>query len=372
MTAIANLNVMLAADVVGYSRLVEADAEDAPSRLEAHRHQFVHDKAAEHHGRILRATDDKLLIEFSSPVEAVRCAVEMQQEMIDRNLGASPERRITFRIGVDIGKATTNEDLISRAVAVLPVDQLATLVKPDNPIYGDGAEIALRLAALAAPGGICISGTVWEAICDRLPYAFEEIGEQKLDSRAAPVRCYAMSAASVASKPHFTVQTRRGAVGRTLWLRRAAAATTLVATVAVWAVALWVWLGANSPTAPVPARTTADSHVPAVSTTVTTEAQTPSASEASVASNTAADRTIQPPSALQVPLTSNTAEDRSAQASSPPPRLPAVGAAVIRGKETPSTRQTTTDSGPPVIRGIQGLSAVQTTPGNGTVVVRGR
>src|SRR5271155_1119643 len=196
--------VMLAAEVVDYSRSIRADEKGTLEQLEAHRDQFVYPKIAEHSGRILGATGDCLLVAFESPTEAVRCAVELQSGMIDRNIRTLPDRRITFRVGVTAGQVTANDDdLVSRAVAALPRDTLATLIKPGAEFYGEHGNIAVRLAALAEPAGICISGTVQDAIRDQLPYMFEDIGKQNLEPRAAPVHCYAMNPDSVASSLRF-------------------------------------------------------------------------------------------------------------------------------------------------------------------------
>jgi adenylate cyclase len=117
----------------------------------------------------------------------------MQRSMTDRNIGIAPDRRITLRIG--IGEVTAiGDDLVSRAVAALPVETIATLLKPGTEIYNDSGSIAVRLAALADPGGICISGMVRDAVRDQLPYTFEDSGKQNLESRAARVLCYTMRA----------------------------------------------------------------------------------------------------------------------------------------------------------------------------------
>ncbi len=124
-----------------------------------------------------------MLVEFSSVVDAVRCAVEIQRAMVDRNAEIAEDKRITFRIGVNLGDVIVDGD----------------------DIYGDGVNIAARLEALAEPGGICISRTVRDQIGDRLPYAFEDMGEQSVKNIAQPVHAYAMSAAAVASLPEVTI-----------------------------------------------------------------------------------------------------------------------------------------------------------------------
>jgi adenylate cyclase len=348
MAATGRLIAILAADVVGYSGLIGTDGEGTLERLEAHRHQLVYPKITEHHGHIVRATGDSLLVEFASPTEAVRCAVAVQRGMIDRNIGTAPDRRITYRVGVNIGEVTAiGDDLVSRTVAALPTDKLASLIKPGTKIYGDGGSIAVRVAALADPAGICISGTVRDAIRDQLPYTFEDIGKQNLDTRAAPVQCYAMSADSVASRPRVAAQKQRGSTSRRMRLRSAAAASVF-AMVGICAVALWAWFGANSSTALIPALVTVGSHMPSVG-------------------STAADSDTQAPSPPQPPPVSNKVADRDTQARS----LPNIGAAVVRGKQPPSALQTAPNSGTAVVRGNQAPSAVQITPDSGTAVVRG-
>src|ERR1700730_13348973 len=103
MTVTRKLAAILAADVVGYSRLMGIDEEGTLEQLKAHRRELIDPKIAEHHGRIVKTTGDGMLVEFASPVEAVRCAVEIQRRMIDRNVPEQPERRITFRVGINLG-----------------------------------------------------------------------------------------------------------------------------------------------------------------------------------------------------------------------------------------------------------------------------
>src|SRR5580704_5994201 len=204
MAAIDRLIVTLAAEVVDYLRLIRADEEGALEQLEAHRNQFVYPKIAEHSGRLVRATGDCLLVEFESPTEAVRCAVELQRGMVDRNIRTLPNRRITFRIGVSVGEVTANDDdLVSRAVAALSRDSLAPLIKPGSEFYGEPGNMAVRLAELARPAGICITDAVQDAIRDRLPYVFEDIGKHNVEIGAAPVNCYAVNADFVAFKPRL-------------------------------------------------------------------------------------------------------------------------------------------------------------------------
>src|ERR1700720_2265009 len=177
------LAAILAADVVGYSRLMGADEEGTLETLKAHRRELVDPKIRENHGRIVKTTGDGMLVEFPSVVDAVRCAVEIQRAMVDRNAETAEDQRITFRIGVNLGDVIADGD----------------------DIYGDGVNIAARLEALAEPGGICISRTVRDHIGDRLPYIFEDIGEQSVKNIAQPVHAYALGAAAVASLPEVTI-----------------------------------------------------------------------------------------------------------------------------------------------------------------------
>jgi adenylate cyclase len=179
MTTTRRLAAILAADVAGYSRLMGVDEEGTLQRLKAHRRQLVDPKIEEHHGRIVKTTGDGMLVEFPSVVDAVRCAAEIQRATADRDLEMAQLRRIRFRIGINLG------DII---------------VEGDD-IFGDGVNVAARLEALAEPGGICISRMVRDQIRDKLPYAFEDLGEQGVKNIARPVRVFAMSAGAVETLP---------------------------------------------------------------------------------------------------------------------------------------------------------------------------
>jgi TolB-like protein/class 3 adenylate cyclase/Tfp pilus assembly protein PilF len=176
----------LAADVAGYSRLMGADEEGTHERVQAHLRELVDPKITEHRGRIVKNTGDGVLAEFASVVDAVRCAVEVQRGMVDREPEVPDERRIRFRIGVNLG------DII--------VEQ--------HDIFGDGVNVAARLETLAEPGGICISRTVRDQIRDKLPYSLQDMGEQSVKNIARPVRTYALSADIVAALPRVAVPIR--------------------------------------------------------------------------------------------------------------------------------------------------------------------
>jgi len=168
MTATRRLTAILAADVAGYSRLMGADEEGTHERLKALRRELVDPKIAEHHGRLVKTTGDGMLVEFPSVVDAVRCAVEVQQAMAERNSGVDADNRIELRIGINLGDV---------------------IVEPDD-IYGDGVNIAARIEALADPGGVLVSNTVYDQVRDRLPFVFEDLGEQQVKNIARPVRVY--------------------------------------------------------------------------------------------------------------------------------------------------------------------------------------
>jgi len=179
MPAVRRLAAILAADVAGYSRLMGADEEGTHERLKAHRRELVEPKIAEHSGRIVKTTGDGLLAEFASVVDAVRYAAEVQRAMIDREAGIPEDRRIRFRIGINLGDIIVEED----------------------DIFGDGVNVAARLEALAEPDGICISRVVRDQIRDRLAYAFEDLGEQSVKNIARPVRVYALRPEAIAGLP---------------------------------------------------------------------------------------------------------------------------------------------------------------------------
>src|SRR5215469_1916773 len=166
MASTRRLAAILAADVAGYSRLMGADEEGTHERLKAHFGELVNPKIEEHRGRIVKNTGDGLLAEFPSVVDAVRCAVEVQRAMVDREPDVPEERRIRFRIGVNLGD----------------------VIVEDHDIFGDGINVAARLEALAEPGGLCISRMVHDQIRDKLPYSFEDLGGQSVKNITRPVR----------------------------------------------------------------------------------------------------------------------------------------------------------------------------------------
>jgi TolB-like protein/class 3 adenylate cyclase len=162
------LTAILAADVAGYSRLTGLDEEGTHVQLQDHLRTLVDPKIAEHRGRVVKNTGDGMLAEFSSVVDAMRCALDVQRGMVDRNVNVPLEKRIEFRIGINVG------DII--------IDR--------GDIFGDGVNVAARLEGLAEPGGICVSARVREYAQDQLNMIFEDVGEQQLKNIARPVRAY--------------------------------------------------------------------------------------------------------------------------------------------------------------------------------------
>ena len=169
MTETRKLAAILVSDVVGYSKLAGADEERTLARLRALRSDLIDPTIALHHGRVVKRTGDGILIEFRSVVDAVRCAIEVQNGMVERNAGLPPERRIEFRVGVHLG------DVVEEA---------------DGDLMGDGVNIAARLEGIAEPGGICLSEDAYRQVRGKVSEAFSDCGEQQLKNIAQPVRAY--------------------------------------------------------------------------------------------------------------------------------------------------------------------------------------
>jgi adenylate cyclase len=217
MPPVRRLTAILAADVAGYSRLMGADEEGTHERLKTHLRELVEPKIKEHRGHTVKNTGDGLLAEFASVVDAVRCAAEVQRAMADRNAETPEDKRITFRIGVNLGDVIVEE----------------------HDIFGDGVNVAARLEALAEPGGVCISRVVRDQIRDKLPYPFEDRGEQSVKNIVRSVHVYALRPETVAELPTMSVSSPAG--------RRRGAALSAMATAAggaivILAVASWFWL----------------------------------------------------------------------------------------------------------------------------------
>jgi class 3 adenylate cyclase/pimeloyl-ACP methyl ester carboxylesterase len=169
------LAAILAADVAGYSRLMGADEEGTHAQLKGHRQALVDPKIEEHRGRIVKSTGDGVLVEFASVVDAVRCAVEVQRGMSERNAKVSVDKRIEFRVGINLG------DIIIEA----------------DDIYGDDVNIAARLEGIAEPGGICISRHAHDHLVEKLSFTCEKMGFRTLKNIAKPVEVYSVNFSSV-------------------------------------------------------------------------------------------------------------------------------------------------------------------------------
>jgi adenylate cyclase len=172
MNETRKIAAILAADVAGFSRLAGADEDNTLARLRALRGDLTDPTIAIHRGRVVKRTGDGFIVEFRSVVDAVRCAIEIQNGMVERNAGVAQDRRIDFRIGVHLG------DVVEEA---------------DGDLMGDGVNIAARIESVADPGGICLSEDAWRQVRDRVKETFVDRGEQALKNIARPVRIYAVS-----------------------------------------------------------------------------------------------------------------------------------------------------------------------------------
>src|SRR5438874_1320645 len=172
------LTAILAADVVGYSRLMGANETGTLAALKALQTDFIDGKIAEHQGRTVKLTGDGMLVESPSVVSAVACAADVQRGMRDRNAGVPQERRIEFRIGVNLGD----------------------VIVEGKDIFGDGVNVAARLESIAKPGGITISGSVRDHVGNRLDLAFEDMGEQALKNIERPIHVYSVSLSKPAGR----------------------------------------------------------------------------------------------------------------------------------------------------------------------------
>jgi adenylate cyclase len=173
------LMAILAADMVGYSRLMELDEAGTLARLKTHRLELIDPAIAKNHGRIVKTTGDGMLVEFVSAADAAECAVEIQRLMARRNADVDPERQIQFRIGVNLGD----------------------VIVEDGDVLGDGVNVAARLQSIAAPGGISVSQAVRDEVAHKLDIRFEEQGEQPLKNISRPVRVYAIALDETQAKP---------------------------------------------------------------------------------------------------------------------------------------------------------------------------
>jgi adenylate cyclase len=217
--------VILAADVVGYSRLMAADEAGTHAHLKALRRELIDPRVAAHQGRIVKLMGDGALVEFASVVDAVQCAVEIQRAVAEREAGVADERRIRFRIGVNLGD----------------------VIIEDDDIYGDGVNVAARLEGLAEPGGIVISGTVFDHARNKAQAGFRFLGRQQIKNIPEPVRAY-----RVLLDPEAvgTVLDDEAPAAASRWRWPAVAAAGVAVIAVVSGLAGWVWQS-NRPTSAV-------------------------------------------------------------------------------------------------------------------------
>ena len=171
------LAAILVVDVVGYSRLAAADEDRTLARLRGLRSDLIDPAIAAHHGRVVKRTGDGLIAEFRSVVDAVRCAIEVQIAMVERNAGVAAEKRVEFRVGIHLG------DVVEEA---------------DGDLMGDGVNIAARLEAIAAPGAICLSEDAYRQVKGRLELTVTDLGPTQLKNIAEPIRVYLLEVGKVA------------------------------------------------------------------------------------------------------------------------------------------------------------------------------
>src|SRR5437899_2924320 len=173
------LAAILAADVVGYSRLMGSDEMGTLTSLKSHRRELVDSAIAEHSGRIVKTTGDGMLVEFASVVDAVSCAVKIQRNMVRRNAGIPEHKQIVFRIGINVGDIIIDGD----------------------DIFGDGVNIAARLETVCEPGGVCISRNANDQIRDKLSLAFPDLGEQAVKNISRAVGVFGLTAKDIDALP---------------------------------------------------------------------------------------------------------------------------------------------------------------------------
>src|SRR6202162_328342 len=226
MAETRKIAAILVADVVGYSRLAAADEDRTLSRLRGLRSDLIDPAIAAHHGRIVKRTGDGILIEFRSVVDAVRCGVEIQTGLIERNAGLPPEKRIEFRVGVHLG------DVVEES---------------DGDLMGDGVNIAARLEGIAKPGAICLSEDAYRQVKGRLDLKVSDLGLTQLKNIAESVRVYGLE---VSAQAHTKVATLSGpaqlSAARVPRKRSVLALSALaIALLLAAGAAAWHFVGAN-------------------------------------------------------------------------------------------------------------------------------
>ena len=221
MVETRKLAAILVSDVVGYSRLAGTDEDRILARLRALRSDLIDPIIAVHNGRVVKRTGDGVIVESRSVVDAVRCAIEVQNGMVERNAGVPPERRIEFRVGIHLG------DVVEES---------------DGDLMGDGVNIAARLEGIAKPGAICLSEQAYWQVKGRRDLAVSDLGPTQLKNIAEPVRVYSLEVGgSAKAKPAKYAALKQGSTFVVL-------AAGMVALIVI-AGGAWYFLGANRPTA---------------------------------------------------------------------------------------------------------------------------
>ena len=223
MNETRKLAAILVADVVGYSRLAGVDEDRILARLRALRSDLIDPTIAVHHGRVVKRTGDGAIIEFRSVVDAVRCAIEVQNSMVERNAGLPEDKRIEFRIGIHVG------DIVQ---------------EQDGDLMGDGVNVAARLESIAAPGAICLSEDAYRHVKGRLDLAITDLGLTQLKNIAEPVRAYSLE---VGKPPHAKPLNSRVPAGSEKQPQRATLAAALAALLVAAALGAWYFMSAHQP-----------------------------------------------------------------------------------------------------------------------------
>src|SRR5271157_1421277 len=222
MAETRKLAAILCSDVVGFSRLAGADEDSILARLRALRSDLIDPTIAVHNGRVVKRTGDGSIVEFRSVVDAVRCAIEVQNAMVERNAGVPEDRRIVFRIGIHLG------DVVQEA---------------DGDLMGDGVNIAARLEGVAAPGAICLSEDAYRQVKGRLDLAVTDLGPTRLKNIAEPIRAYSLQVGVPAQAKPATEAKPPEPKRRSRLALRGAGIVALI----VIAAGAWYFLRANRP-----------------------------------------------------------------------------------------------------------------------------
>jgi len=227
MSETRKIAAIMASDVVGYSRLAGADEDRILARLRTLRSDMIDPTISVHHGRVVKRTGDGSIVEFRSVVDAVRCAIEVQNAMVERNAGVPPERRIEFRMGIHLG------DVVEES---------------DGDLMGDGVNIAARLEGVAEPGGICISDDAYRQVRSRLDLAASDLGEKELKNIALPMRVYSLQV-GVPAEAKTTTPAAPVAQAKPVVAKKPSALAPLVLAIAalliVIAAGAWYFLAAS-------------------------------------------------------------------------------------------------------------------------------